>query len=583
MTVSDPRKHRIRPFWQHWTRSEWIAAIFFVLLLAAEFFSLGCDGFSALTDSEDILSSPDSYAQIDGTTNTTNPGQSVNRTLSSKKIGQGATTHLTATSVTTQTVNLKWYPPSGTEEIQFDPQYPPVNPTTGPPYIWQNIPVGTTIQVTYRSPRIPPGRSQWVTADLLAMQNDQSEVWTSYAIMPLVVTTSQTDSQVAATHDKALSRPGASSSAQKPAQNYRVWNIDLYLDGPPDQTLTTERCQTWADFVQQDSVFLALNYPLPNPAPTNSSTLLPVVFYGDRLPMFRLNGYGAGNFFEAPLTYAIGYFDFLENMLPTPPGTQWLALQVAAPTTSCPQGLAADEWGGQFSYQLDFGGDPESCLECEIVHYFCYEGNVAPPFFPASSLRGGSKAIQPAYQGEGITCMGPISQQLNDQTHPVLLLLESHMGQATAGEQVSYYHFLQNQGDTDLTVDFALTSEMHLPWGLYKLTDLMQPDLTQPINGPVTVSAGGDLWFTAVLDVPADAAGMETLMIDASTVQSPTLTAHTSDALWIGGWLTPPPPAPTATPTVPPTATPTPIIPPTATPTPRPQAVPLYLPVVLHA
>ena len=355
-------------------------------------------------------------------------------------------------------------------------------------------------------------------------------------------------------------------------QAYKVWDISLFLDGPEGQTLTTGLCQTWADFLQQDTTFLAVRFPLVGQnQPGTPYAILPVVFHGDQPASFSLFVWGGQDVLVAPLEYRTQYFAFLENMLPTAPDTHWVALGVGTPTQACSEGLTADRWSGVFSFQLDFGGAPDACLGCNLDHYFCYEGDAAPPFFNTASFRLGANAIRPAYRDEGITCFGPLSLLLQNEEAPALALMESHMGRAAAGDQVVYTHFLSNHSSTALDVTLTYSSTLGLPWSFYEMLSWDQPDLSKPITGTVTLPAQGELWFTAVVDLPAEAEGMENLSLDATSVQAPTLTSHTSDVVWIGGWLTPPPPASTPTPTASPT------------PTSTPQTLHLYMPVVLRS
>jgi len=553
--------------WRKWSLFEWGAALFFVLLLTLELFSIACGGYSPNMVPMSA-SSPPLENKIKGPS-TVQAGQNVDRELS-----------VQATDPTNSgDIDVGWYPPIGASKFNFDPHHPPTNPDTGPPFTWNGVPPGTKMNVSYTSPEINSEYSDHTKDEFLSSRPSGTSDWTTWSAKKLHITPGGLQrSQAADTQSTSPDSPEQVRGASSPDQTYHTWDVSLWIDAAPGQPLTTELCQTWVDFLQQGSTFLALRFPLVGQnQPAAPYTILPVVFYGDTRPSFRVAPWGDADALVVPLEYKTQYFDFSENRLPATPDSQWLVLGLAAPAQTCPEGLAADAWSGIFSFQLEFGGDPDTCLGCVLEHYFCYEGDQAPPFFSASSLHLGASSFHPDYQGHGITCMGPLALSVQNGNTPALQLIASHMGQANPGEQVVFTHFLRNRSSTDLTVTLAHSSTLGLPWSFYQMLGWDQPDLSKPVTDTVTLPAMGEFWFTAVVDLPAEAEGVESLSLDASTMLSPTLSAHTSDALWIGGWLTPPPPPPTVTPSPTPTSQPTP----TPTPTSTPQA--LYMPVVLRS
>jgi hypothetical protein len=247
-----------------------------------------------------------------------------------------------------------------------------------------------------------------------------------------------------------------------------------------------------------------------------------------------------GTDIEMPLEYRPQYHTFLENELPSAPGEHWLALGAATtPTFTCPDGLPAKwdyrDWFVADLY-LDLGGEQDTCAGCNLPLYYCYRGQ-DPPFFLAamSQALGGDVT---SYQGWGITCLGP---------HPVTLdgggqsftLHGQHTGYVSPTQTIAFSHYVEKNSSSPMTITLDHASSLGLPWGIY--SDSLG---TEPLPDPIVLGQWYDSRrFYLIATVPADAPdGAETLTITATDVASPSLSAWTSDLLWVGDWVEPPGP-----------------------------------------
>jgi hypothetical protein len=123
-----------------------------------------------------------------------------------------------------------------------------------------------------------------------------------------------------------------------------------------------------------------------------------------------------------------------------------------------------------------------------------------------------------------------------------------HTAWVTATQTISLHHGVWNESLVPVTVTLAYSSVLDLPWGIYSGT-ASAPDVPLvPITGPIQLGAyypeqKRDLWLIAT--VPAGTrSGAETLVITATDVTSPALTASTTDLVWVGDWVAPSPPPP---------------------------------------
>jgi hypothetical protein len=332
-------------------------------------------------------------------------------------------------------------------------------------------------------------------------------------------------------------------------EDYYLWEIGgwYFID---DQKMTPEFCQQWFDFWQSGNAYLALRFPElgATPAYTDSYSL-PAVFRGAYSPTVSLVDNSDHLFTKVittPMTYRPEVFEFLANELPAVDGEHWIALDVpTTPKATCPGTLdiPAGDWTFYISFALDFGGLPESCEECVLPLYYCYESEGPALAHPLVTGVLGERGLEPAYQGLGTTCFGPQPIRLRDWSSPdtpdtSFEFHDTNFDYITTTQTISFPHRLWNLGMDPVTVSFDFTSTLGLPWVIYSGT-VSGP--TAPLEGPLTLVepyVTKRIWMVA--DVPDGTQGMEALSIKATDVTSSTLSMQTSDLLWIGEWVEPP-------------------------------------------
>jgi hypothetical protein len=521
------------------------------------------------------------HAEIARSQGQAKPGDQVDVILSASHIaGEGVdvTFFSRQASGDYSSVDFSWTPPPYVENISFL-DHQPVNPDGPPPYKFVNVPLNdndeASIRVAYVVPPLPSGEEQMLLVDTLQVEH----AWgmdAASAILHVIEHPPQTTASTApsAAPPWAVFRTPRSVAAQQ--QDYWLW--ETYGHFGSDETLTTSLCQDGMDFMQEGTAFVALRFPdLSATPPYTDSYALPVVFWEEYAPTLSLlhdDGYVLTDILTAPLEYKPERFTFLENELPSAEGEHWLALGVpSSPPIICPDGLdiASDDWEFEAELRLDFGGEQGACIECVLPVYYCYEGQEPPPVFPTARTFGKLLSAT-SYQGWGITCMGPAPLRLVnwdalETVSPSFVFEGMTTAWITPTQRITISHQISNIGaPTVVTLDY--TSTLDIPWGIYRGTQ-EGPDIPLvPIIGPFALEGYQSHFFWMIADVPTDTQGAETLIITATDTTSPAVSTWTSDLLWVGDWMTPPPPPamPTSTPT--PTMTPTPTDTPTATSTP---------------
>jgi hypothetical protein len=427
------------------------------------------------------------------------------------------------------TAKMIWHPPERATNFKFvDPEPEP----GGPPFVW-NLPVDPVSGSTpFCTVFYNDGSSPLDEVHTFTMQSGGQETTKSitYSLPDLSASPVQSTQRLAA-------------SAPHPAlqDDYYLWMNILWIR-PEGSALTTSLCQGYADLLQSESTFFALRFPVQPPtlAYTEPYTL-PVVFRGSYSPTLSLVQLGPySEIFAASLEYRPQYHTFAENELPATPGERWLALGVAStPTITCPQGLdvASGDWLFEPRFYLDFGGVQDTCADCVLPLYYCYKGQELP--VSLAQLRGDVTS----YQGWGITCLGPHPLRLEtpSPTTPPFVLGGRHAAYITATQTISFSHHVMNRGSVPVTVTLDYTSELGLNWGIYE-----DAAGQVPLVGPVALATGGPeriRYFWMIADVPEGTpSGAESLIITAADTSSPALSTWTSDVLWVGDWVEPPPP-----------------------------------------
>jgi hypothetical protein len=332
--------------------------------------------------------------------------------------------------------------------------------------------------------------------------------------------------------------PASSPTAQ--SDRYYRWQVWVHFTPTEARTMTAALCQEQMALLQGGHAFVALRFPVLPPALSSTAPYtLPVVAGLDtpRLVLNNESGWPATSVLTVPLEYKPEYLLFLENELPAVPGEHWLALgAVTTPTVDCASLPPLPHWSFEAEVWLDFGGAQDAGRGRVLPCYYCYEGQ-APP----ATLLGADAA---SYQGWGITCLGPHSFYLESHVRP-LELYGMHTAWVTPTQTISLPHSIVNWTAAPITVNLAHSSSLGLPWGFYAGT-ADAPDVPlAPIAGPFEVKTFGPApprYIWAMATVPAGApSGAETLVITATDVASPALTVWTSDLLWVGDWVAPPP------------------------------------------
>lgn len=435
-------------------------------------------------------------------------------------------------------VSYRWTPPYGATNLSFNPPPEP----GGPPYVWLDRAPDDEIDISYDQPSLPPGESAMLATDTALAEWDGQSSAASF-------TTLITNEPLQRTWVEPLSLlPPAAPARTNAATAVNLWQAGRWVD-PPGITLTTAVCQDWIDFLQGDDVFVAARMPVSPTAALTESYPLPVVFGGEYSNTLQVIEWGNPTpIITVPVDLRPERFTFLANALPSAPGEHWVALGLATDPFTCPSGLElpADRWSFLGLTQLDLTHQPNNCEGCVLQTYYCYEGEEQPSIFGtlASAARvlagmfAGDASVT-SYQGWGITCLGP--QPLPLETSPTWMLGGSSATWATATLPITLHHYIGNLTGNPMTFTLDHTSTLGIEWNIYGDTG-GEPDLGDPITQPITVVGFLDFWMISE-QVPTNMADSpHTLIITATSVVSPADSAWTSDLIWVGDWVAPPPP-----------------------------------------
>lgn len=329
--------------------------------------------------------------------------------------------------------------------------------------------------------------------------------------------------------------------AQPPAfpdDTYYLWQVWLHWWPTEAVSMTASTCQEQMSLLQDPHTFFAVRFPVISPTlPYTAPYTLPLVTgpitYTPRLTL-RYASTPYTSLITVPLELRPEYLGFLENRMPEAAGEHWLAMgAVTTPTVDCSSVPTMTNWMVEAEIWLDMGGTADAGVGQSLPLYACYEGQTSP-----TSLRALLS------QDWGITCVGP--QPVSLEEGPRIELAGTHTAWITPTQTITFYHYLRNWTGTGVTRTVAVshTSTPSLPWRLYTAFE-SAPTTLVPITDTVEVPASffkiRPLW--AIVTVPENTpAGAATLVITATDVASPTLSTWTSDLLWVGEWVAPPPP-----------------------------------------
>ncbi|MCB8923100.1 MAG: hypothetical protein H6662_16050 [Ardenticatenaceae bacterium] len=422
------------------------------------------------------------------------------------------------------TTDLMWTPPPGASDFTFS-----VTPQTGsPPFLFTDVAESAQITVGYTTPDLPDGVTSQTIAESLAVILEGIEGQPPTAILYTELTaTAQTTTALSA----------APVAPQQPATPTVIdsWQTELWVD-ILGQTLDTATCQDWLDFFQSDETFFALRLPMPITG-AGTSIQLPLIYDSASQHTLRLVEYSVGNpaYITSTLQFDADRATLLANTLPRANDEYWMALNVDTVTpAACPPGLnlEPDTYGLYGQSKLDMTAFPDNCVGCELAFEICYEGQDPP--MAAAVLQQATQLS--SYQGEGITCLGPMPLLL-DETSPALELHGDGGHVAQPSETIAAHHFVTTNSTMDVT--FSVDSDLGASWGVYH-GDGSAPDLGDPITGAVTVNGYMDVWVVG--DVPAAASSGAYDMSLTATGDGPGDVGTAVHLIWVGDWVAPPPP-----------------------------------------
>jgi hypothetical protein len=444
------------------------------------------------------------------------------------------------------TVTVRWTPPEGATAIAF-PDLQPTNPLGPAPYEFAAVPVSdsndpqaeASLAVAFAAPAPPqPAGGPTFIDCFIAVTPAGNEYSASFE--DSVAGTSGVGA-VAAADGAAAS---GTVAAKRAAGGYRWWQAAVTLRPDGDLPLDQALCQDWAGFLQDPAFFLAVRVPAASMSGDSRSAPLPLVvpepaFAGPRVEL-RTTEPPAATVFTAALELRPDRLGLAAAVLPAAPGERWMTLGVSpVPPASCPDGLAG-AWELYGELALDFGGGDDSCRECVLELYPCYEGSTPPFFFTDAATAAGRVAAESTVQRSDVTCAGPIALRLAaDPPLPPITLAETNLRRASPNALVKLAHtlrgWLASGEQTDVTL--TVSSARGVPWNLYR-----DSALQLPIGGPVTISGSAQFDFWAAARLPFGFRGPESVTVTASPAEPLEGSAWAADHLWSGAW-TPPPPA----------------------------------------
>ena len=443
------------------------------------------------------------------------------------------------------TVTVRWSPPSGAAGIAF-PDLQPPNPQGPAPDELAPVPgtaprdpeAAPALTVAYAAPAPPQPAAGPTFVDCFTAETASGNEYSATFVDTVVGT--GTGSLAA-----AGGRSAAAGAVASLVGGYRWWQAAITLapagDFPLDETL----CGEWGAFLQDPAFFVAIRFP-ETPAPGDGrSAPLPLVTpepgFTSPYVELRATDLVPPAVFTAALELRPERIEVATAILPPAAGERWVTLGVAAePPAVCPEGLTGG-WEVHGELAFDFGGDDESCRECVLEQYLCYEGEAPPFFFAEAAQAAGGVSVQSTVRAAGVTCAGPIPLRLaGDPPAPPIALEGAGLGRTGSNALVKLAHTLRAwlAPDEHTDVTLAVESSKGLPWKLYRASAL-----TDQIAGPVTISGPAQFDFWASTRTPFGFRGQESITVTASDAAPAGGEVWTTDHLWAGAWTPPPPPA----------------------------------------
>lgn len=428
---------------------------------------------------------------------------------------------------------LQWSPPEGASSFQFE-GLSPSNPAGPPPFLFENPPVHAQapsepdLRVSYLPPAAS-GRQRLVDTFLVTAASGAEQAFN--------VSHDETgkffesgDGQVSG---RTLQDGGGIS--------WR-WANWLYTDA---FDLEESQAEALVDYLQSGEFFIGLRFPVQQEtSPLDYEA--PVVMKPDEMPHIAILDHtmpwGGNDLSQAvadlELEYDPGHLEFLENSLPVEEGTRWTSMRPKSDPIQIEDRfpLASGDWELFTTGVIDLSEMEDSCRDCVLEVYFCHEGAEEPGLFDLLATKR-----MKSYQGEGITCFGPVPKRLFDaggsgSADPSFSLTSVPLLKVEPSSRVSFYVEINPLGGASVNLDFNLQSSAGLSWKLYE-GSWEEPNLSRPINGAYHVDSAVTIWVVG--DLPADAQGLETVRLTASDASDASKSTWTATSMWIGDWIPP--------------------------------------------
>ncbi|NOZ26774.1 MAG: hypothetical protein GXP39_01800 [Chloroflexi bacterium] len=324
-----------------------------------------------------------------------------------------------------------------------------------------------------------------------------------------------------------------------PQADYYLWQTTqwFYLE---KQEVTPDLCQDWTDFWQSGNAFIAIRAPI-------SATITYQTSYSPTLKLVN-RSWPPKTFTTIPMESQPERVAYMEQAMPTGQDEHWLAISGAtSPPIHCSltSNLSGGEWDFQLDIFYDFGGAQGAGEGANLVHYYCYEGQDPPFFFPQSSQASGEgRVIRSSLEGDAITCIGPDPFSLSSD-FPSWGLEGRLTDTVDASQPITLSYLLYNYEFTTLSVDVTYTSTLGTIWGIYEGTEQGPKIPLTKITSPIRVASMQEYYLWLIADIPSDTpAGPYYLSVTASLTSPPEMTSQSATAttaIWVGQWTAPQP------------------------------------------
>jgi len=429
-------------------------------------------------------------------------------------------------------VEVTWYPPAAASGFSF-PDQQPENPQMPPPFHFTGVSVGSVVTLEYQLARAPGGTA----VDTVEVTCPSGGIYaTSFS------------------HDGGRSAAGSSGVQRAMDTEDSWWKLGyyVYLTGE-GKDFTRDDWDELAPFFQSGTVFVGLRFPVPANAAERGYDL-PAVMRGNEHPRLSLvdHSRNPSEVAEFPMEYVPSRQEFLEEHLPARSGWHWMALAPKqTPVVPVPENLplSAGNWELVNEMALELNELPDNGEDRILEAYICYEGTEAPPgfdtvFHTASLLTGKSAE---SFQGEGVTCAGPIAVRLADAMgssgslpDPPFSISEVPAEHVIPPGRVQMMYLIENHSDNGVTIDVHLDSERGLEWKAFR-GSFTEPDFSKPLGDEITLASGELMEAWLVVDIPAGTeSGIETVTCTLADATDPSKTVWQTGTVWIGDWVAPP-------------------------------------------